>query len=175
VANTYPPDYAHLVRDAILAEIPEMGEWIREQPAEGDFKTELRIEIPSANRSMPQSLEVLTYHSEDGSGPPMTDFVWSERWSPDHLLADDDLAGHVQWIANSLKMLLNEESAVFNAWFEGRLTSGGAVVPANKEPFPCGQADWIKVRSWRGTYDRDLTGSWPGWPNDPHDPFYKTL
>lgn len=175
VVGEYPAEYAHLVRDALLRAMPWMATHIKEQPAPGDHETELRVEIPSENELIPQPYIIVTHHQADGTLAPTTDVIWWEGWGQDHVLTEFDPVAHRSHIAHLVKMFLNEESAAYNSWFEGRLTSGGTLVPPDAEPLPVGRADTIRIRSWRGTFDQDLAGDWPGWPNDPADPFYKTL
>ncbi len=171
----YPREYARLVRDALVRAMPWIDKHITEQPESGDFTTELRIEIPSASLFVPTPYVVLTSHSQDTSHPPMTDLIWWEHWEQDLLLTEEDPSAHLELLVRLVSMFMDEESAAYNAWLQGALTSGGTLVPPDAEPFPPGLADTISVRSWKGTFDRELTGTWPGWPNDPNDPFYKTL
>lgn len=171
----YPRDSAHLVRDALISAFPWITAHIDVSPAPDDFTTELRIEIPAVHPEVKEPLVIETAHHPEGKWPPQIDMNWS-LWNEDPLLtAPPAVTEHLPAVIASLRRFLAEESAGYMAWFEGTLTSGGTVAPPHTEPFPVGKADKIIVRSWRGTYDRELTGHWPGWPNDPSDSFYKRL
>lgn len=167
-----PRDYAHLVRDALAAELTWVPIHIVADPEPGDFKTELRIEIPAVHPAVKEPLVIETCHHPEGEWAPVVCLHWS-IWSDDPALTEVDPSDHLTGVVARIKRFLAEESAGFHAWFEGRLTSGGTVVPADGEPFPSSKADKINVQSWKGTFDRELIGSWPGWPSDPTDPFYK--
>ena len=170
--DEYPRDYAHLVREALVAALPWIDDCIVLNPESDDFRTELRIEIPAVHPQIKEPLLLETGHDPEGSLAPLVDLSWS-IWNEDPVLTDFDPSEHLAGVVATLERFLEEESAGFRAWFEGKVTSGGTVVPADEEPFPVGKADKIVVQSWKGTFDRELIGSWPGWPNDPTDPFYK--
>lgn len=157
----FPRDYAHQVRDALVAELPWIADHIVENPEPGDFTAELRVEIPAVHPEITEPLAIETRHHPEGQWAPVVDLNWS-IWNEDPVLTDIDPSEHLAGVVASLKRFLAEECAGYKAWFEGRLTSGGTVVPAGEEPTPVGKADKIVVQSWKGTFDRELIGSWPG-------------
>ncbi|MBS1705366.1 MAG: hypothetical protein JST40_05795 [Armatimonadetes bacterium] len=171
--DRYPREYAHLVRDALVAALPWVRDCIAVNPEVGNFITELKIEIPPVHPEIDDPLVIETSHDPLGRWAPEIELYWS-LWNIDLVQIETDPAVHLAATVGSLKGFLAEESAGYKAWSEGKLTCGGSVVPASEEPFPLCKADKIVVRSWRGTFDRELFGSWPGWPEDPNDPFYKT-
>ncbi|MFY9233982.1 MAG: hypothetical protein WAO58_05915 [Fimbriimonadaceae bacterium] len=164
-----------MIGQALVKTLPWIAAHIKEEPAPGDYEKELRIEIPSENPHISQPFVVVTAHREDGTSAPVTEVVWWERWSQDAFLTEPDPDAHIRHVVQLVEIFLAEESAALNAWFEGNLIGGGTLVPPDAEPFPVGRADTIHIRSWRGTFDRDLTGEWPGWPDDPRDAFYDPM
>ncbi|MFN8221031.1 MAG: hypothetical protein U0S12_12975 [Fimbriimonadales bacterium] len=135
--------------------------------------TDLRIEVPSAHPTIAEPLIIETYHHAEGKYPPATELNWA-IWNGDPLLTEFDPEEHLEGIVEFLRRFISEETAAYRAMLGDRLTSAGTEA-VDREPFPPSESDRILVRSWKGSFDRELIGHWPGWPKEPGDPFYKDL